>query len=159
MCRPQLTALLLVACFGAARADDLWATATAERRSDGWKIIHRYIDKLEDPTEKAKYPIAVSFTWHYDGPNGLPAKPQSNAAYQLEDFLDKQIERRGEGKLSHVSTGNNLRTWIYYVKSEAVFRRALTEAAKSVRLEVQVTAQPDPKWALLEAFKERVQRP
>jgi hypothetical protein len=60
---------------GLARVDDIWATAVAERPRDGRKTINRFIDKLQSLSEKRAYPIAVTFSWKFEGPNGLPAKP------------------------------------------------------------------------------------
>ncbi|MFG6430786.1 DUF695 domain-containing protein [Roseateles sp. LYH14W] len=151
-----LTCLLTV---GDVRADDLWATAVAERPRDGWKIIHRFIDKLELPSERLAYPIAVTFTWKYEGPNGLPRKPDADAIYKLEDVLEGRIEKQREGKLAAISTGNNLRTWTYYVKSEALFRRELAEASAALDLDFDVSSRADPKWARLEELKNSVRRP
>lgn len=148
-----------VACAGLARADDLWATAVAERPRDGWKIIHRFIDKLENPSERLAYPMAVTFTWKYDGPNGLPAKAETDSIYKLEDWLDERVEKRGEGKLALVSTGNNLRTWTYYVKSEALFRRELADASAAVHLHFEVSSREDPQWARLAELKIGMRRP
>ena len=143
-------------CSGIAQANDLWSTAVAERPSDGWKIIHRYIETLDNPSEKQTYPVAVTFTWQYNGPNGLPAKSEAESMYKLEDLLDERVEKRGDGKLAFVSTGNNLRTWTYYVKSEASFRKALANAAEIARLKVRVSSANDPAWGQLEAFKKSV---
>lgn len=150
--------VLLLALTGSAYAKDLWATAVAERPSDGWKIIYRFIDKLEDNSEKSKYPTAVTFTWKYAGPNGLPAKPQTDAIYKLEDLLDQSVESRGEGRLALISTGNNLRSWTYYVKSETTFRKALADAATIVQLELQVSSAPDPQWKRLDDFTKGIRR-
>ena len=151
-----LTCLFAV---GLARADDLWATAVAERPRDGWKIIHRFIDKLESPSEKLAYPIAVTFTWKYDGPNGLPAKSDTDAIYKLEDLLEGRFDKRREGKLAVISTGNNLRTWTYYVKSDAVFRKELAEASAALHLDFDVSSRADPNWARLDELKSLVRRP
>jgi hypothetical protein len=156
--RINFLGVLLLALVGVAHADDVWSTAVAERPSDGWKIVHRFIDKLEDPSQKLKFPVAVTFAWKYDGPNGLPAKPNTDAIYRLEDLLDQVVEKRGEGKLALVSTGNNLRSWTYYVKSESDFRKALAEAAAAVQLDLQISSTTDPQWNRIEAFKKSVRR-
>lgn len=151
-----LTCLLSV---GVVRADDLWATAVAERPRDGWKIIHRFIEKLESPSEKLEYPIAVTFTWKYEGPNGMPKRPDTEAIYKLEDVLESRVEKRREGKLAVISMGNNLRTWTYYVKSEASFRKELAEASAALQLGFDTSSRSDPKWARLEELKNSVRRP
>ena len=153
------TAAFLLATTGLVQAEDLWSTAVAERPTDGWKMIHRFIDKLNDPTEKLRFPVAVTFTWQYDGANGLPVKPDSDAMYKLEDILDESVDRRGEGKLALVSTGNNLRTWIYYVKSEASFRKVLEDAASTARLKLRVSSKSDSGWTQVEEFKKGLRRP
>ena len=144
-------------CSGVTRADDLWSTAVAERPSDGWKIIHRYIEKFDNPLERKTYPVAVTITWQYNGPNGLPAKPEAESMYKLEDLLEERVEKPGKGKLAFVSTGNNLRTWTYYVKSEPSFRKTLADATETVHLNIRVSSANDPEWGQLEAFKQKVQ--
>lgn len=157
--RLLIALVICVFCCGLARADDLWATAVAERQRDGWKIIHRFIDKLENPSEKLTYPMAVTLTWKYYGPNGLPAKPDTDAIYKLEELLHGRVEKRGEGKLALVSTGNNLRTWTYYVKSEGLFRKELADASAAVHLDFEISSRADPRWAQLEEIKKGVRRP
>jgi hypothetical protein len=159
MHRVFIAAVLLFATVGIAYADDVWSTAVAERPTNGWKIIHRFVDKLANPSERLAYPIAVTFSWKYDGPNGLPAKSETDSIYKLEDILDERVEKRGEGKLARVSTGNNVRTWTYYVKSEDNFRKTLREAASAVQLQLQVLSKADPGWSQLEEFKKGVRRP
>jgi hypothetical protein len=158
MRRYWFVAAFLLALVFAARADDLWSTAIAERPSDGWKIIHRFIDELGDPSDKQRYPVAATFRWKYDGPNGLPAKSQTEAIYRLEDLLDASVEKRSEGRLALISTGDNLRSWTYYVKNEAVFRKALAAATAAVNLQVQVSFESDPSWAQLEKLRKGVRR-
>jgi len=158
MHRLLVTVFVSISCMCAAYAEDLWATAVAERPTDGWKIIHRYIERLEVPAEKLAYPIAVTFTWKYNGPNGLPVKADTDSIYKLEDILDERMEKLGEGKLALVATGNNLRTWIYYVKSEARFRKELADASAAVNLRVDVSSKADPQWIRLENFKRGVRK-
>ena len=148
----------LLVLAGSAHASDIWSTAVAERPSDGWKIIYRFIDKLEDHSEKTKYPTAITLTWNYDSPNGLPTKLHVDAIYKLEDLLEKSVERNGEGRLAFISTGNNLRSWTYYVKSESFFRKALAEAVTIVQLELQVSGSPDPQWKKLSDFANSIRR-
>jgi hypothetical protein len=151
--------LVFAACSSLARAADLWSTAIAERPRDGRKIIHRFIDKLENPSEKLTYPIAVTLTWRYDSVNGLPSNAEADAIYKLEDIIEDRVEKRGEAKLALVSTGNNLRTWIYYVKSEALFRKTIVDALEAVNLQLQVSSKIDAGWQQLENFKKDVSRP
>jgi hypothetical protein len=154
----SLFTALLLALTCAAHAEDIWSTAIAERPSDGWKIVYRFIDKLEDSSQQLKYPVAVTFTWKYDGPNGMPAKAETGAIYQLEDLLDAQVEKRGKGRLGLVSTGNNQRSWTYYVRSEPQFRKVLADASAKVHLSLEVSSAPDPQWKRLEAFRKGIQR-
>ncbi len=154
-----IVALVLLVSVNASAVDDLWSTAISERPRDGWKIILRFIEKLGDPSEKSVYPVAVTFTWAYDGLKGLPSNREADAIYRLEDLLEERFERNREGKLALVATGNNLRMWIYYVKSEDKFRQSLAEAASLARLKVDVSSQVDKDWALLEDYRKGVRRP
>lgn len=146
----------LIAFLGSAHAADVWSTALAERPTDGWKIFYRYIEKLEDDSQRSQFPTAVTLTWKYESPNGLPAKPQVDAIYKLEDLLEQSVELKGEGRLAFIVTGNNQRSWTYYVKSETLFRAALAEAVRSAQLELEVFSAPDPQWSRLEGFRKSI---
>ena len=76
---------------------------------------------------------------------------------RLEDLLAPAVEKPGFAMLALVSTGENLREWIYYAKSEKEFLQALNRGlALQPRLPIEVHAARDPKWSTYERFRQGI---
>jgi hypothetical protein len=74
--------------------------------------------------------------------------------YELEDRLAANVENTGRGRLVLISTGENVRLWTYYAKSDSEFRVALSGALVPARkFPIEVTSKLDPAWAEYERFK------
>ena len=77
----------------------------------------------------------------------------------MEDALEPQMEKDGFATLALVSTGENLREWTYYAKSEGEFMARLNKAlAGKSAFPIDVHKAADPKWAMYEKFKAGVQK-
>lgn len=96
--------------------------------------------------------------WRYDGNNGMPTKSQTTALYQLEDDLMAQVDAQGHGRLAQVSTGNNQRIWIYYVRSEAEFSQLLQPLTRKYQLELTMTSTQDLQWQQHQRFLDSLSR-
>ncbi len=153
-----LLSFCLLLCQSMPSAADTYSTAIATRPSDGWKIVHRFIDKLEQEEDKSRFPIRMTMIWQYDGNNGMPAKPQTTVLYQLEDDLMARVDNQRRGRLAQVSTGNNQRIWIYYVKSEADFRQLLKPLTSKYQLELTINSAEDTQWQQHQRFLDSLSR-
>jgi uncharacterized protein DUF695 len=148
----HLFVLTLLLCRLAVAADTggLWSTAVATRPSDGWRIVSRYLDQAISSTEKKRLPVAVTVRWRYDSPNGMPSKSELDAMYRLEDLLEER-RARGAGFLVLVQTGNNMRSWTFFARSESDFRKSAELPLQEFPVEIEVVADPD--WKALEGFR------
>jgi hypothetical protein len=78
--------------------------------------------------------------------------------YELEDRLAAHVESANRGRLVLISTGENIRLWTYYAKSESEFRSALSAALiPESKFPVEVSTKHDPAWTEYERFKQGVQ--
>jgi hypothetical protein len=76
---------------------------------------------------------------------------------RMEDLLGPVVEKPGFAMLALVSTGEGLREWTYYVRSEQQFLKALNQAlAGAPRFPLEIHAAPDPQWSTYERFRRGV---
>ncbi len=134
-----------------------WATATSTHATNGRVIIFRYAKEFGPTFQKSSLPDRVILVWRYQSASGMPSTAEREAMDRLEDLLLPLIEKPGLAALSLVSTGENLREWTYYAKSEAEFLKALNKAlAGQPRFPIEIHAGPDPKWSTYERFRQGV---
>lgn len=73
---------------------------------------------------------------------------------EMEDALHPTLVKDGFATLALVSTGENLREWTYYVKSEEEFFLRLNEAlADKTVFPIDIHTAVDRKWSMYEKFK------
>jgi hypothetical protein len=160
--KPFLFAIIVAAVVGLARAGpvaDVWATAIAERPSDGRQVIFRYVDEFRRPVDRSEFPYVVVLSWQYSSESGMPVGSVIDAMYEVEDRLRAAIEDRGRAMLVLISTGENVRLWTYYATSDIDFRGTLSAAlVPADRFPIEVSSRRDPTWTQYERFKRGVRR-
>jgi hypothetical protein len=147
------------AAFAAPPTGDaaVWATAISRHATNGRVMIFRYVKEFQPGFERSSLPDRVILVWRYASESGLPASVEREAMDRLEDLLAPVVERTGFAMLALVSTGENLREWTYYTKSEAEFLQVLNRAlAQQPRFPLEIHAAPDAKWATYERFRQGV---
>jgi len=74
---------------------------------------------------------------------------------QFEDALGPILEQERFATLALVSTGENLREWIYYAKSEDGFAARFDYAfAGMSAFPIEIHVAHDPQWATYEQFRQ-----
>jgi Family of unknown function (DUF695) len=135
----------------------VWATAISKHANNGREIIFRYVKDFRTGFEKSSLPDRVIIAWRYESKSGMPATAEREAMDRMEDLLAPVVEKPGFAMLALVSTGENLREWIYYAKSEQAFLEALNTAlARQQRLPLEIHAAPDSQWSTYQRFREGV---
>ena len=72
----------------------------------------------------------------------------------LEDTLELALEEEHSATLALVSTGEDLREWTYYAKSENEFIARLNYAfAGMPAFPIEIHSASDPNWDVYEQFK------
>ena len=75
----------------------------------------------------------------------MPSTSEREKMENLEDSLGPEVEFNGFSTLALVSTGNNLREWTYYTKSESEFLSLLNKALKGKSVfPIEIHTAPDP---------------
>ena len=131
-----------------------WATATSTNASNGRKIIFRYAEQLSPTFNRASQPIRIIIVWKYQSESGQPIAEDHQQMNLLEDALEAALEEDQFATLALVSTGENLREWTYYAKSEDEFMGRLNYAFVGMpAFPVEIHSAPDPNWEVYEGFK------
>ena len=131
-----------------------WATATSVQKSTGWVIFFRYIRDFTPQFLRSDYPDRVIIVWQYQSASGMPQPAERDDMDRLEDLLSSKLEAASLATLALVSTGENMREWIYYTKSEADFIAQLNSAmSNNEPFPVEVHGAPDPEWKSYEDFR------
>jgi len=77
-------------------------------------------------------PDRIIIVWKYVSENGQPNPDEHSDMNQLEDALERILKGSQLATLALVSTGENLREWTYYAKSESVFIERLNLALEDM---------------------------
>lgn len=128
-----------------------WGTIVTH--NDDLAIIYRYVDAFHDEWDLATQPDRIIIAWRYENPTGMPSPTEREQMEELEAALEPVVEEEGFATLALVSTGENLREWIYYTQSgEDFFNRLNTALADRPRFPIEIRSAPDPAWATYAAF-------
>lgn len=140
--------------MAAASAAQTWATATAKNPDSGRVIVYRYLKELPSGFDKAAQPDRFIISWKYEGERGMPEPTERQRMDAMEDALEAMVVGGQSATLAVVSTGNNLRRWVYYVQSKQDFAARLNRAREAMPgLPLELRSEPDLGWKTYEAFK------
>lgn len=130
-----------------------WATAVSKQPSTGRAIIFRYAKSFRKGFQRADFPDRIILVWKYKSENGMPITSEHEAMDRMEDLIEPLIEKSGQCILALVSTGENLREWIFYARSEQEFLTALNKSLDGKpRFPIEVHASTDPQWSTYDRF-------
>jgi hypothetical protein len=131
-----------------------WATATSTDATNGRVIIFRYAKDFRETFDKSGYPVRLIIEWPFQTSTGLPETSEREEMDRFEDLLAPSVEESGESVLAIVSTGENVREWVYYARSEESFLGALNEAlADEPPFSIRIHAANDPGWSFYGEFR------
>ncbi len=137
----------------------MWATAISTHAENGRKIIFRFAEAFSPDFDRVSQPIRIDIVWKYESETGLPITEERERMELLEDTLDAQFNHDGFATLALVSTGENLREWTYYAKSEHEFTARFDYAiADMPELPIGIHATHDPAWEKYDQFRARVKQ-
>jgi len=154
-----ITFAVLALCAVAVMSAEItsWATAKSTQESTGRVIVFRYAKEFREGFAKTNFPDRVILVWKYKSETGQPVKSEREAMDRMENLLEPLVDNAETSVLTLVSTGENLREWIFYSRSEKAFLAALNRAlAGHPRFPIEVHAAPDPEWSTYGRFRKGV---
>jgi hypothetical protein len=131
----------------------LWATATSTHESNGRKVIYRFARAFNSRFEHRLQPVRIIIVWRYQSVTGQPNAEDHQRMNQMEDLLESALDKASFATLAIVSTGENLREWTYYSRSEDEFMARLNFAlTDSPRFPIEIHIAHDPDWETYAQF-------
>lgn len=131
-----------------------WSTATSSNQTTGRVIIFRFVSKFTANFDRTSQPNRIIIAWKYESENGMPSFAERERMDAMEDALQPALEKDGFATLALVSTGEDLREWTYYVKSEEDFFSRLNNAlAGQTAFPIDIHTAVDPTWGMYEKFR------
>ncbi len=132
----------------------MWATAISTNAQNDRKIIFRYAQAFNESFDRTSQPIRVIVVWKYQSDSGQPIADDHARMNVLEDALESALEDEGFATLALVSTGEDLREWTYYAKSEDEFMARLNFALGDMpAFPIEIHVAHDPNWEMYEQFR------
>jgi hypothetical protein len=132
----------------------LWATAISTDVQNGRRIIFRYAKAFSPTFDRASQPIRIIIVWKYQSEMGQPIAEEHQRMNLLENALDSVLNQDHFATLALVSTGEDLREWTYYAKSENEFMVRLNYALAGMSaFPIEIHTACDPTWNMYEQFK------
>jgi hypothetical protein len=132
----------------------VWATAISTNEHNDRKIMFRYAKELRPTFDRASQPIRFIIVWRYQSESGQPIADDYRRMNMLEDALESVLKQDGFATLALVSTGEGLREWTYYARSENEFMSRLNYAfAGMPAFPIEIHPAYDPGWDVYEQFK------
>jgi hypothetical protein len=150
----RLLILMAIAltCSGLVMAKT-WGTATSKNDETGRVIIFRYVSDFDPGFSRASQPVRAIIVWKYKSTNGMPVPRERERMDAMEDLLGPVVEADGFATLALVSTGEEMREWIYYAKSEEGFFARLNQAfGAQSPFPIEIHIAVDPKWSNYQEF-------
>jgi hypothetical protein len=148
---------VLALAMAAASPAQTWATATATNPEGDRVVVYRFLKHLPPGLNKASQPDRFIVDWKYEGARGMPATAERQRMDAMEDALEAVDGGGRSMTLAIVSTGNNLRRWVYYAQSKQDFTALLSRAKETMPgLPLELRSEADPEWKTYEAFKATV---
>jgi hypothetical protein len=136
-----------------------WATAISTNADNGRRIVFRYAEQFGAGFDRASQPVRIIIVWKYQSENGQPVTDEHQQMNLLEDALEPVLEEGPFATLALVSTGENLREWTYYAKSEDEFMARLNFALAGMpAFPIEIHIAHDPSWKTYEEFTSGIKK-
>ncbi|MBE7368005.1 DUF695 domain-containing protein [Ramlibacter pallidus] len=134
-----------------------WATATSRHKTLDRAIVFRFAKDFRPGFRRADLPHRAIVMWRYTSDSGMPGASEREDMDRLEDLLAPLVERPGVALLALVSTGENLREWIFYARSEDQFMELLNMALRDQkRFPIEIDIEQDAEWSTYDRFRKGV---
>ncbi|WAC62676.1 DUF695 domain-containing protein [Pseudoxanthomonas sp. SL93] len=156
----MLPAAMMAAAPVTEQGQRIWATAIAKHQTLDRAIVYRYIQDFEPGFERNALPHRIDILWEYASSSGMPSVEERQRMDAAEDAIAPSVGQDGAAVLVYVETGEGLRRWSFYVRSEGEFMQRLNGALSLASpLPIQLEASSDPDWSLHDQFLNGLEAP
>lgn len=113
-------------------------------------VIMKFINELPDRKITSKLTILSIISWNYDGigNNGMPSNEVNKSMIFLEDAVEASVKETDEFIHVYSRTGNNLKEFAYYSKSQKGFMKLLNKTLKTHKVyPIEISFFDDKEWS------------
>jgi len=117
---------------------------------DELPVIMKFVNELPEQKTMSKLPFLTVVSWKYDGTenNGMPLKEINNRMIILEDAIENSMNSTDFFTHVYSRTGNNLKEFAYYSKSQKDFMEILNlTLEKHEAYPIEINFYEDKEWA------------
>lgn len=130
-----------------------WDIIESQDTKNDRVIIFRYLKDFSSSFNRSTLPVRVIITWEYRSKNSMPNDVDNAQMIAFEDLLHPAVRKNSLSTLVLVSTGDGLKEWIYYTKSENEFIKELNNTLKYIKpFPIQIHIANDPMWNSYDDF-------
>tara|TARA_B100001769_G_C21786398_1_gene428931 strand:- start:148 stop:588 length:441 start_codon:yes stop_codon:yes gene_type:complete len=118
-------------------------------KEDGLSVIVSFENTLPSQEIISKLPVLAVVSWKYDGSknNGMPDEETNSQMMALEDALEDQLDKSSIYKRAYSRTGNSLKEFLYYTKSQEEFMALLNNQLRGHQpYPIEINLYRDPEW-------------
>jgi hypothetical protein len=120
----------------------------AQGQNNGEPLIMRALAEL--PTEQVRrgYQWLAVLHWEYRAAeNGFPGREEDASMNEMEDIVDRHIDKQGLGMLVVSRIGAGSKEWSYYIHDREEFMAAFNRSFENrKRMPVRIEFFHDPEW-------------
>ncbi len=124
-------------------------------------VIMKFVNELPENKIMTGLPFLTVISWKYDGSenNGMPETEVNNRMIILEDAIEDSMESTDLFTHVYSRTGNNLKEFTYYSKSQKDFMEILNLTLKKHNVyPIEINFYEDKEWTdfkkVIEDFKQ-----
>lgn len=122
-----------------------WRIVSANNEARGQQAVIRIRMSKPARPDIERLTTAAVVKWPYEGPS-IPSVDVNQHQLEFEEALDP-LSGDGEAELVQVSTGMNLKEWIYYTPSAELFMARLNDLLSGhPPFPIQIEFYDDPTW-------------
>lgn len=152
-CLVALTVMCICKLAAASPQVDAWHLLKSRNPDSGHVTLFRYARSFQSGFQHSALPDRVILAWRYESPSGMPPQDLRNQMDSFEDRLAPLVDAKSESVLVLVSTGENLREWVFYVSSKDRFLGALKAMLPIERnIPIEIHTATDPGWSMYQTF-------
>ena len=113
-------------------------------------VIMKFVNELPEKKTISKLPFLTVVSWKYDGTenNGMPISEVNNRMITLEEAIENSMHSTDLFTHVYSRTGNNLKEFAYYTKSQKDFMEILNRTLeKHDAYPIEINFYEDKEWS------------
>ena len=142
----------------AAAATGEWAILTVE--ADAGQALFRLRTDRPEEAGAGDFGTSVRIQWPYDGDAiGFPEDEDQHWMNQFEDRVEDLNWFEGLSYLMLVTTGLNMKEWLFYTTNHAAFMQRFNEALSGLpRFPLEISFVEDPDWEQWDSIRRHAEQ-